>query len=223
MRKICLSIMLLVGLQTTLSQAAVVTFDYTAIGIPGGLGDATGATVVGQFGWDTSVADTDSDVPRGLYPMAGFWRGTITGGPQDGLSFDSGMHDTRTADNVYFGGHGDGLTILVASSIFPGSSLSFINLLDSGSDDALDSAALPPDINLSDWNFETRLYIAGLDFGATGNASNQHWYDLTGVVLHTSEVPLPASIYSFALALGILGGVGALRCRRKSAGKQDYG
>ena len=43
--------------------------------------------LTGTFGYDTSVLDTDLYSGTGDYPNAGFWTGTIVGGPQGGHSF----------------------------------------------------------------------------------------------------------------------------------------
>ncbi len=214
MKRIILGVLLLFAMFTMQAQAVIVTFDYEGVGVPGGSGDATGATIVGQFGWETAIADTDPSDPRAEYLAAGFWRGAISGGPQDGLSFDTGSLDIRTTDNVYFGGTGDALIIYVFN-LFPESAFSFVNLLDGGASDALGDTALPLDLDLADWNFETRLYIAGFDFGFTElPGTNQFSYDLTRVELHTSEIPLPASVYGFATAMLVLSGIGKLKRRR---------
>ena len=223
MKTTLLGIILAVGLQAAPAQAALVTFDYVASGLAaGGFGSSEGATFVGQFGWETATADSDPDDPRGEYLGAGFWRGSITGGPQDGLSFDTGLLDIRTMDNVYFGGFGDGLVIYVTTPLFPDSAFSFVNLLDDNTNDALSSPALPLDIELADWNFETRLYVRGFDFGLIeGVGSNQFVYELTAAELRVSEVPLPASVFGFATAILALGGIDRLRRRREAQAKKQ--
>ncbi len=214
MRRFALGVILAIGLYAAPVQAVVVTFDYEGIGIPGGFGDTTGATITGQFGWDTGVADTGPDAQRGEYPMAGFWRGAISGGPQDGLTFDAAGLDIVTRDNTAFGGSGDSLQIYVFN-LFPTSSATFVSLLDGSPSDGLDGPALPLDIDLADWSVETRLAITGFDFGLLElPGTNQYNYELTEVTLRTSEVPLPASIYAFAAALLLLRGLGGLRRRR---------
>jgi hypothetical protein len=62
-------------------QAMLLTFEYAATG--------NGGTVTGTFGYDKSAIDTiPGDSTAGFYPTAGFYNGTVSGGPQNGFSFD---------------------------------------------------------------------------------------------------------------------------------------
>lgn len=63
------------------AQAAVLTFDYTAIGTQGG-------TLVGQFSYDTTRPDLEPLANFGTYDSARL-RGVISGGPQSGQSFNT--------------------------------------------------------------------------------------------------------------------------------------
>ena len=81
-----LLIQVLAGLVLVLSgstaQAAIVTFAYSGTasgGLPG--------TVTGFFGYDDSVGDTNPSSEFGVYPAAGFFNGTISGGAFDGVTF----------------------------------------------------------------------------------------------------------------------------------------
>jgi hypothetical protein len=61
--------------------ATLITYEYVASG--------NGGTVTGTFGYEDSISDIIPGEPTaGVYPGAGFYEGTISGGPQDGLVFD---------------------------------------------------------------------------------------------------------------------------------------
>jgi len=164
----------------SLGSAAIVLFEYTAIG--------HGGTVTGTFGWDDSLTDISPDPSVGHYSGPTFTSGTISGGPQDGgiISEDAGFE-------WFVEKHPTGFDVL--HTISP---IRFRFEDDTGT--ALSSTALPSEFNLADWGSEATVTVGNLGLTNIPGIYGQRTYDIISVTL----VPAPAAAWLFGSALSFL-------------------
>ena len=168
---------------STASSAAIVSYNYTGVL----LGET--ATVTGTFGYDNGVADALPGEPgEGLYTAAGFWTGSVNGGPQDGATFNfRDLNINVFNDDVDFG---DGLSGFLPTS----GSTSFFDLEDEDgtvfSDDSL-----PMLLTLAD--FEVFEFSLGQELGIS---DLQYTYEFDSISAPT-VVPVPPAIWLFGSAL----------------------
>jgi hypothetical protein len=179
------------------TSAAIVSYDYTGILI------GEEATVSGSFGYDNSVADSlPDDDGDGLYVGAGFWSGTVVGGPQDGATFNfTDLSISVMNDNDDFGDSFGGFFPTTGST-------SFFDLEDSSAS-AFSSDSLPTALSLD--NFDFFEFTLGAEIGETGF---QYSYEFESISEPT-VVPLPPALWLFGSAL--LGFVGWTRGKRTAS------
>ena len=184
---------LILALSGSTAQATIIIFAYSAAGELGG-------TVTGVFGYNDSIADTAPASDQGFYPSAGFFSGTISGGLQDGVTFNRASVDVQTSnDREVFNGFEDHFGINDLSS---GTFIEFVSNssnppptapLDS---DALASSALVNALlDPANWSFVVLLVVEPEEF--------QLRYDLTSVRL-ISEVPGPGTLTLLALGSSLV-------------------
>ena len=157
------------------ANSAIVSFNYVAVGTSG---DVAGATVTGTFGYDTSVPDEfPGDPDIGSYPGSGFFTGTVSGGAQDGYSFN--LPGLR-----FFVRNDPGDDRLTIEDIG-----TFVQLIDNDGT-VFSSDALPLSLSLAE--FEQRDLAVAIPGGI------QRFYTLTAI-------PLPGAVWLLASALGMMG------------------
>ena len=149
----------------------VITFSYTATE------DGGSGIVTGTFGYDNSVPDSQPSSSQGTYVGAGFWTGTVTGGPQDGATFNLSGLRVDIFDNV-------GLDQLLT-----GLSRTFFVLTDT-SQNVFDNDSLPGTLDIADFDV-VPLKLDGPDIGLGGGQIDYTFQSI-------SSIPEPGS-------LGILG------------------
>jgi hypothetical protein len=160
------------------AHAALVTYQYTAVGVAGT--DSAGATVTGSFGFDTTAPDLNGLDYQGLFD-GGFLNALVSGGVQSGLQISLTSQIWQTS-NAGVGGTTDAFYNLYSPS-------SLFLLDDEGT--ALDDDALPGALALADFSGPNddralRLYDA---------ANGQHAYQLTALWRDsvTQRVPEPGT------------------------------
>lgn len=189
------------------AQAALISFDYTAIGLVGFLNE--GATVTGSFGWDTDATDLSPSANQGIYSGA-FLTGSISGGAQDGGVF--ARSDLELIVQTTTGGF-VGVKNLEGG---PPTSIQFHN-------GTVSTDAVPTSIDLSSFAGTqagpftiNRLAVAFADIGqpnATGLV-----YKLTSVT-PTTAIPLPATLTLLLPGLIALCGIVAISPRRRDVSR----
>jgi hypothetical protein len=177
-----LFLMCLAGSSAT--SAAIVSYDYTGILI----GDD--ATVSGSFGYDNSVADSLPDEDgEGLYDGAGFWSGTVVGGPQDGATFNfTDLSISVTNDDEDFGDSFGGFFPVATGS------MSSFDLEDSSAS-VFSGDSLPTALSLDD--FDWFEFTLGAEIGDTTSAQIYEFESIS----EPTVVPLPTAVWLFGSAL----------------------
>jgi hypothetical protein len=181
------SLLFLAGMAASaVSSAAIVSYNYTGISLDGG------ATINGSFGYDDAAVDTYGSVSDyGQYTDSGFWTGEVTGGSQDGTTFNftSVVYEIFNDDDPL----GDTLNGSVPGSDgTTGTSTTYFELSDEDgsvfSDDSL-PAILPFD------EFEFVRIVLGADIGGTADVE----YEFSSV--DVAPIPIPAAAWLFGSAL----------------------
>jgi hypothetical protein len=204
----------IVALSTSVTHAALITFDYTATRIGGGI-------VTGTLGYDNSIGDTyPADPTQGLFLSAGFLTGSVSGGSQDGEAFNKSGISVLTSDNytpspippyVY----SDSFSINDGSQTF----IEYLNEVSSTSpppvnlppldSDQLTSPLLPGILSdLTQWPY--------LNYVSVFDGVNQEIYQLMQV-RQVSQAPEPSALA--LLGIGIAG-MGFAR-KKKQAVRRD--
>jgi hypothetical protein len=167
------------------SSAAMVSFNYTGVSLDGN------ASVSGTFGYDDETIDSyPEDSYFGEYTNSGFWSGAVTGGSQDGATFNfSNMTYAVYSDDPDFG---DALNATIPDS---SNSSSFFDLDDYEAtvfeDDSL-PAALPFDA------FDFFEFQLGTDVAGDSPVT----YEFSSITASTiTPVPLPAAAWLFGSVL----------------------
>lgn len=190
------------------ARAALVSFNYT--------GQAnSGATVQGSFGWETSAPSTPTLIGQGnvilaqRYDAAGFLTGQVSGGVLDGQTImASGLTwNVQDMDPATCPGcAGDALQIIYSGM--------FVNLFDDTMA-ALNSLALPTDLDLSAWGKEHRVRLANFQQGVGALED----FTILSISRQADPSTAPHNLPEpGALGLLALAGAGALAARRRTAG-----
>jgi len=189
---------LLAGLVFVLSmpvaQAARITFNYLATG--------NGGVVSGSFGYDDTVLDVSlGDSVNGSYPSAGFLTGSVSGGLQNGFSFNKANSEVIIEnDDTVFQKPGPRYNDYFAIN---DGSLTFIQYIS-----ILSTQPVPP---LSSDELVSPLLIGSLENFTIGwtpgielyvyDGTQQLSYSLTEV----NHVPEPTILALFGLGLAAIG------------------
>ncbi|MEJ2611375.1 MAG: hypothetical protein P8179_15155 [Candidatus Thiodiazotropha sp.] len=173
---------------SSVSSAAIVSYDYSAIG-----GDDASATIIGTFGYDDTITDSDPSANHGLYTGAGFFSGSVSGGPQDSADFNFSAFDVHVYnDDVVLDD-----TFEISSD---SATLSIVEMYD-GTLSAFSNDSLPSVLDFDSFEF------VGIRLGQEFGGDTAIDYEITGFTpTPVSAVPVPGAVWLFGSAmLGFVG------------------